>query len=106
MPGRDGTGPMGTGPAGGRRFGNCAAQGAIGQGFGRGFGQGANGRGRGGMLQGGGRFGFNAPEQNSTATMESQELMRQNEVLRSELEATKKRLDELEVKIGEKRNVL
>ncbi|NVN90790.1 MAG: DUF5320 family protein [Desulfuromonadales bacterium] len=102
MPGRDGTGPMGSGPTGGRRFGNCAGQVAAGQGFGRGLGQGG-GRGRGRTLQAGtnqegGRFGFNASERSSAMTMENQELMRQNETLRSEMEVIMKRLDEMEAR--------
>jgi hypothetical protein len=100
MPGRNGTGPMGAGSLSGRGFGNCAkqGQGRAGQGFGRGLGQGGGGRGRGRMLQAGGRFGFNAPERNSDVTMENQELMRQNEVLQSELSEIKKRLDEMETR--------
>jgi hypothetical protein len=100
MPGKNGAGPMGAGPLTGRGFGNCAGQGqgAAGQGLGRGFGQGGNGRGRGCMPQAGGRFGFNAPDRSSDVTMENQELMRQNETLRSEMEAIMKRLDEMEAR--------
>lgn len=100
MPGRDGTGPMGSGPTGGRRFGNCAAPGTAGQGFGRGAGQ---GRGRGGATQAGGRFGFNAPDRSTAATRENQELMRQNEALRSEMEVIMKRLDEMEARTANSR---
>jgi hypothetical protein len=100
MPGKNGTGPMGAGPLSGRGFENCAGrgQGQTGQGFGRGLGQGGNGRGRGRMLQAGGRFGFNAPDRSPAVTMENQELMRQNEALRSEVEALMKRLDEMEAR--------
>jgi hypothetical protein len=100
MPGKNGTGPMGAGPMSGRGFGNCArqGQGQAGQGLGRGLGQGGGGRGRGRMLQAGGRFGFSAPERSSDVTMENQELMRQNEALRSEMEAIMKRLDEMEAR--------
>jgi hypothetical protein len=100
MPGKNGTGPMGTGPLSGRGFGNCAGQGQgqTGQGFGRGLGQGGNGRGRGRMQQAGRRFGFNAPERSPDVTMENQELMRQNKALLSEMEAIMKRLDEMEAR--------
>lgn len=103
MPGKNGTGPMGAGPMTGRGFGNCTRQGTAGQGFGRGIGQGGNGRGRGRMLQAGGRFGFNAPERGSDVIMENQELMRQNEALRSEMEVIMKRLDEMEARTANSR---
>jgi len=58
------------------------------------------------MPQGGGRFDFNTPERVSDASMENQELMKQNEALRSEMEAIMKRLDELEAPcVGEVRQV-
>jgi len=109
MPGRDGTGPMGTGrPMGGRGLGNCANRGAAtdvqvapGQNFGRGLGQGGGGRGRGRMLQAGGSFGVNAPYQGSDVTRENQELMRQNEALRSEMETIMKRLDAMETRTAD-----
>lgn len=115
MPGRDGTGPMGKGPMGGRGFGNCAGRGATagvqatpGQGFGRGFGQGGGGRGMGrmfqaGATQGGRRFGFDASNRDSDFTMENQALKRQNEALQSELDVIKKRLDAMETRTADSR---
>lgn len=100
MPGRDGTGPMGRGSMTGGGFGNCAGrgQGAPGQGFGGGMGRGGAGRGMRRMFQAGGRFGFNAPDQDSDAAMENRQLMKQNETLRMELDAIMKRLDEMEAR--------
>jgi hypothetical protein len=76
-------------------FGNCAGQGqgAPGQGFGRGIGRGMRR-----MFQAGGRFGFNAPNQESDVELENRMLMKQNETLRMELDAIMKRLDEMEAK--------
>ena len=99
----------------GRGLGNCAGRGAAvdsqtapGQGFGRGLGQSGGGRGRGRMLQagamqGGRRFGINAPNQDSAATMENQALVRHNEALQSELDAIKKRLDAMETRTADSR---
>lgn len=112
MPGRDGTGPMGTGPMGGRGFGNCAGRGAAtvdvqtttGQGFGRGFGPCGGGRGKGhGAMRGGRRFGFDASNRASDFTMENQALMRHNEPLQSELDAIKKRLEDMETRTADSR---
>jgi len=96
MPGRDGTGPMGRGSRAGGGFGNCMGRRASGSGEGRGLGQGGFGRGMRRMFQFGGRFGFNAPGQENDQTQEVQSLMRENENLRSELDAIRKRLDEME----------
>ncbi len=79
MPGRDGTGPMGAGPMTGGSFGNCAGRFMRRMFQGRGM-----GRAGGGGLD---TQGYRAEEQT---------LMRQNELLRSELVAMKKRLDEME----------
>lgn len=98
MPGRDGSGPTGRGPMTGGGFGNCGGGRAGGQGFGRGAGQGGMGRGIRRMFQAGGRFGFNAPNQDSDAAVENRQLMRQNEALRMELDAIMKRLDEMEAR--------
>ena len=95
MPRRDGTGPMGRGPMTGGGFGTCTGRGAVGQGSGRGMGRGGAGSGMQRMFrmfQSGGRFGANAPDQG----LENQSLMRENEALRSELNAIKKRLDDME----------
>ncbi len=48
------------------------------------------------VMQGTGRSGFDSSYRDSETTMESKELIRQNEALRSELDAIKKRLDEME----------
>lgn len=103
MPGRDGTGPTGRGSMSGGGFGNCAGGRAGGQGFGRGAGQGGIGRGMRRMFQAGGRFGFNAPNQESAnqeshVALENRQLMKQNETLRMELDAIMKRLDEMEAR--------
>ncbi len=96
MPGRNGTGPMGRGPMTGGGFGNCAGRG--GAGFGGGMGRGMRR-----MLQGGGRFGFNAPDQGYGQDAENRALVRENEALRSELDAIKKRLDDMETRTGSAR---
>jgi regulator of replication initiation timing len=50
------------------------------------------------MFHAGGRFGFNAPNQESDVELENRMLMKQNETLRMELDAIMKRLDEMEAK--------
>jgi len=100
MPGRDGTGPIGRGSRTGGGFGNCAGRGVSGPGVGRGLGQGGFGRGMRRMFRLGGRFGFNASGQETDQTQEAQSLMRQNEALRSELGAIRKRLDEMDARVN------
>lgn len=100
MPGRDGTGPMGRGSMTGG-FGKCAGRGAVGPSAGRGLGRSSSGRGMRRMFRFGGRFGFNAPGQESDQTQEAQSLIRQNEALRSELDVIRKRVDEMENKCGD-----
>lgn len=101
MPGRDGTGPMGAGAKTGGGFGNCTGQGAARQSVGRRGGQGGGGNGSRRMFQtmrGTGRFGFNGPSRDSGLFVENQELMRQNEAMRLELDTIMKRLDAMEVR--------
>ena len=101
MPGRNGTGPMGTGGTGamsGRGNGNCAGRGQVaqGQGLGNGFGQGGGSRGGRRKCQVGARdLGLDAAPL-SGLRQENQTLARHNAVLRSELDAAKKQLDEAE----------
>lgn len=115
MPRGDATGPMGRGPMTGRGAGYCAGFGvpgylnnAGGRGFGMGFGRGA-GFGRRGRRGGG--FGFRnrfvaeglaafggifaAPYQNSDPEAEKKFLNNQAEMLQMQMDAIKKRLDEL-----------
>jgi hypothetical protein len=101
----------------GRAAGNCAGFGmpgytnnAGGRGFGMGFGRGVGFGGRGGGfgwrnrffatgMTGRARFGnFAAPFQQADPEMEKQELHYQAEVLQSEMDAIKKRLDDLDAK--------
>jgi hypothetical protein len=115
MPRGDATGPTGMGPMTGRKAGYCAGFGmpgysnnAGGRKFGMGFGRGAGVCGRGGR---GGGFGFRnrfiatgltsfggifaAPYQNADPETEKQALNYQAAALQSEMDAIKKRLDEL-----------
>ncbi|KUG24361.1 hypothetical protein ASZ90_005826 [hydrocarbon metagenome] len=118
MPRGDATGPMGMGPMTGRGAGYCAGFGVPGymnkfggRGFGMGFGRGAGFGGRGAR---GGGFGFrnrfyatgvpgwawagstmSAPYQKIDPATEKQALNNQAEILKTELDAIKKRLDEL-----------
>jgi len=118
MPRGDGTGPVGMGPMTGRAAGYCAgyevpgyANPAPGRGFGMGFGGGRGARGRG--FGGGGRGwrnrayaagapgwapfgGYAAPYPTPDPAVEKQALESQAEALRSELDAIKKRLSEIE----------
>ena len=117
MPRGDATGPMGMGPMTGRGVGYCAGFGmpgytnnAGGRGLGMGFGRGVGSGGRGGGFRRRNRFfatgmtgsaGFGnmaAPSQKANPEMEKQELHYQTEVLQSEINAIKKRLDELNAK--------
>lgn len=109
MPGRNRTGPMGTGGTGampGREFGNCAGKGQATdkQGVGKGGGQVGGSRKRwrmfqSGAMQGGREVGFDASPV-TALRQENQTLARHNEALRSELDAVKKRLDEVETRTG------
>jgi len=124
MPRGDATGPMGMGPMTGRGAGYCAGFGmpgylnnAGGRNFGMGFRRGAGVGGRGG---GGGGFGFRnrffatgvperawfggiaAPYQNADLETEKKALNYQAEALQSEMDAIKKRLDELNTKTQSK----
>jgi hypothetical protein len=117
MPRGDSTGPMGMGPMTGRAAGYCTGFGmpgytnnAGGRGFGMGFGRGAGFGGRGGGfgrrnrffatgMTGRARFGnFAAPFQQADPETEKQTLQRQADLLQSEMEAIRQRLDELNAK--------
>lgn len=122
MPRGDATGPMGMGPMTGRGAGYCAGFGVPGymnkipgRGFGMGFRRGAGFGGRGGR---GGGFGyrnrffatgvpgwlastggiFSVPYPETAPDMEKQLLNNQAEILQKELNAIKKRLEELNTK--------
>lgn len=123
MPRGDATGPMGMGPMTGRRAGYCAGYGMPGymnnipgRGFGMGFGRGTVFGGRGARGGRGGGFGYRnrffatgvpgrfwfgnmtAPYSNTNPETERQTLNQQAEILQNELNAIKKRLDELNIK--------
>lgn len=119
MPGGDGTGPLGAGPMTGRGAGYCAGYGVpgyanptFGRGLGRGFGRGF-GRGRrfgcwGGMgwygapPREGWAFAYPVPYAPSVPPpvpdpeIEKRVLKNRTELLQSELEFLRKRLEELE----------
>ena len=122
MPGGDRTGPMGMGPMTGRGAGYCTGHGmpgyavpsagyGFGMGRGRGRGMGMRGGGRGWRnifyasgLPGWARYGaapvnpsrFSAPDPEAEKAM----LAEHAELLRSELESIKKRIDEIESRAG------
>ncbi len=117
MPRGDATGPMGMGPMTGRAAGNCAGFGmpgytnnAGGRGFGMGFGRGVGfGGGRGGFRRRNRFFATGAPVRagfgnmqspfpKANPEMEKQELHYQAEALQAEMDAIKKRLDQLNAK--------
>ncbi len=117
MPRGDSTGPMGMGPMTGRQAGYCAGYNMPGfvnnagrRGMGMGFGRGANLGGRGGGLRRRNRFfatgvpgralfgGPLTPFQQTDPETEKQALKSEAEYLQSEVEAIKKRLDELNAK--------
>ncbi|KQC09219.1 MAG: hypothetical protein APR62_02860 [Smithella sp. SDB] len=121
MPRGDRTGPMGMGPMTGRMAGYCAGYNVPGymnnipgRGFSMGFGRGAGFGGRGFRAGGFGlrnRFyatgvpgwaryggGMAAPYQNQDPEAEKQILSNQAELLQNEIDAIKKRLDELDTK--------
>ncbi len=114
MPRGNSTGPMGMGPMTGRQAGYCAgnnkpgyANTAGGRGVGMGFGREAHAGGRGGGFRRRNRFlatgvpgrapfgGFASSFQQNDPEMEKQALQRQADLLQSEMDAIKKRLDEL-----------
>ena len=122
MPRGDATGPMGRGPMTGRGAGYCAGldmpgytNNTVGRGFGMGF---RRGTGVGGRRGRGGGFGFRnrfvttglasfggifaTPNQNADPEAEKQALNYQAEALQSEMDAIKKRLDELNTKTQKK----
>ena len=116
MPRGDSTGPMGMGPMTGRQTGYCTGYSMPGffnnagrRGVGIGFGRGANFGGRGGFrrrnrfiatgVSGRAPFGnFAASFQRTDPETEKQALKSQAEYLQSEMDAIKKRLDELNAK--------
>jgi len=117
MPRGDSTGPMGMGPMTGRQTGYCAGYSMPGflnnagrRGMGMGFGHGIHLGGRGGGLRQRHRFfaagvpgrawfgGPPTPFQQADPEREKQALQRQAEDLQSEMDAVKKRLDELTAK--------
>lgn len=107
MPRGDSTGPMGMGPMTGRQAGYCAGYhmpGSLniagGRGMGMGYGRGGGFRRRSRFfatgMPGGAQFGsFAASFPQSDPKKEKQALKSQAEYLQSELEAIKKRLEEL-----------
>ena len=118
MPRGDSTGPMGMGPMTGRQAGYCAGfnmpgylNNAGGRYFGMGFGRGTGFGGRGGRSGGFGyrnrfiakglaSYGgiFAAPNSDQDPDIEKRVLNNRVEVLQTELDAIKKRLDELTAK--------
>lgn len=110
MPRGDSTGPMGMGPMTGRQAGYCAGYhmpGFLNNACGRGMGM---GHGRGGGFRRSNRFfatgmpgraqfgGFAESFQQADPETEKQALKSQAEYLQSEMDAIKKRLDELNAK--------
>jgi len=97
MPGRDGTGPMGTGPMTGRGFGGCFAGAGKGMGFGRGMGFGfARGMGHGIFCRRGyGRFfaDYGTDEQ-PFAVSDKEILAEQKKILEAQLDAINKKMQE------------
>ncbi len=117
MPRGDSTGPMGMGAMTGRQAGYCAGynmpgylNNACGRGMGMGFGRRANFGGQGGGFRRRNRFfatgvpgrawggGWAAPTGDSDPETEKQALQRQAELLQSEIETIRKRLDTLNAK--------
>lgn len=129
MPRGDGTGPLGMGAMTGRGAGYCAGTGVPGyanpfpgrgfwMGFGRGrgaWGRGFGGGGRGwrnmfyatglpGWMRYGGYgapYGYPAPYQRPDPEMEKQALRNQADYLQSELDAIRRRLDEIEREVAQ-----
>jgi len=106
MPGFDGTGPLGQGPRTGGGFGVCppgagVAPVAVPPGVGYGVGRGGRPRGGGrGRAFGGGRGSWGrsqwlAPWQPPAPQQETNMLQRQAEAIEGQLDAIRKRLDEL-----------
>ncbi|MBN2399606.1 MAG: DUF5320 domain-containing protein [Candidatus Aminicenantes bacterium] len=124
MPRGDRTGPRGMGPMTGRAAGFCAGyempgytNHLPGRGFGMGFGRGRGAWGRG--FAGGGRGwrnmfnasgqpgwmpygGYAAPVANADPEMEKQSLKNQADYLQGELDAIRKRLEEVEKEAAQK----
>lgn len=112
MPAGDRTGPMGMGPMTGRGTGYCGGSGAPGYGYaGPGFGLGLGWRGGRGGFGGRGRgfarggFGFrgwggNAPGPHVPA-QEEQDLRERADMLQAELDAVRRRLDDLAARDGD-----
>jgi hypothetical protein len=109
MPGRDATGPMGMGPMTGRAAGNCTDFGMPGsankagrRGFRMGFGRGNGFGGCGGGFRRRNRFFATGVSgriwTNADPAAEKQALKSQSEYLQTEIDAIKKRLDELTAK--------
>ena len=122
MPRGDRTGPTGMGPMTGRATGYCAGYGmpgyanpVVGRGFGMGFGRGGGAWGRGRFAGGCGRGwrngyyatgqpgwmrygGYGAPMGDPDPEIEKQALKNQAEAMQSELDAIRKRLEEIEKK--------
>jgi len=101
MPGRDGTGPRGMGPVGGKDAGYCVGQQApgytspgcdtgMGQGYGRGFGRGRGRRFRGGIA------GISDVAPTATREQELELLKRQAEYFKTAGEEISARINELE----------
>lgn len=104
MPAGDRTGPMGMGPMTGRGAGYCGGQGSpgwgSGAGFGRGYGRGGGfgfrggfgGRGRG--MRGG--YGWGPVGPGAAPAMDEDAALRQRaDLLQAELDAVRRRLDDL-----------
>jgi len=121
MPRGDSTGPMAMGPMTGRAAGYCAGNNmpgylnnAGGHGFGMGFGRGVGFGGRGGGFGRRNRFfaagmpgrawfgGAGTPLTNTNPETEKQTLKSRAEYLQAEMDAIKKRLDEMNVTGGDK----
>lgn len=93
MPGRDGTGPMGTGAMTGRGLGNCTDSHAVRRGVGLGLGLGLGLACRRGFKRGF-RGGCNFQDQMAPETRK-QLLQGQRNVLKTRLEAVDKQLENL-----------
>lgn len=105
MPGRDGTGPIGTGPIGfrGRSAGRCVGPDFIGRNFA--FGRGLAYRGRMGWHRGYGRYWMNLPQYN-TPTVQPSVMNIDMNGLEHELSNIKKEIIELNQKLEEKQKII
>jgi hypothetical protein len=86
MPGFDRTGPAGAGPMTGRGLGPCGGGMGYGRGLGRGYGRGL----------GTGRFAWGPYQNQKNPVNEKAVLVNDAKVLQKELDAVKKRLEEIE----------